>query len=317
MRKIMITGAAGLVGTALVARLHASGYALATLDRSRPWNDCGFGDIVDAHQVAERVRGCSGIVHLAAVSRVAWGERDPERCWATNVEGTRNVLRAAAAAASTRPWVLFASSREVYGDPSSLPVAESAPLAPVNVYGRSKLEGEKLVMQFKEAGLRAAIVRLANVYGTTADHPDRVVPAFCRAAAAGSELRVAGGERLFDFTQIDDVVEGLMALVAKLEAGEGGLPPVHLVTGRGTTLLALARLAIEAGGGRAPLREMSPQSYDVTRFVGDPQRARELLGWEARIPVAEGVERLVRAFAAQNAAPQATDGLRPAVAFGS
>jgi len=102
-----------------------------------------------------------GVVHLAAVSRVIDGERDPARCWAVNVEGTRTVVEAAQSS-PLRPWVIYASSREVYGQPSALPASEDCDRAPLNVYGRSKVAAEDLVTA---SGLAHAIVRFSNVYG--------------------------------------------------------------------------------------------------------------------------------------------------------
>src|SRR5207253_948512 len=99
---------------------------------------------------------------------------DPAGCDATNIDGTANVL-AAAASASSRPWVLFASSRVVYGEPRELPVREDAPLAALNTYGRSKVRGEQLVLAARGDGLVTGILRFANVYGPGPDHPDRVI----------------------------------------------------------------------------------------------------------------------------------------------
>ncbi len=249
------------------------------------------------------VDGCCGVVHLAAVSRVVWAEQDPEGCWRTNVDGTRNVLRAAHRAPA-RPWVLFASSREVYGEPSRLPVSEDSPLLPLNVYGRSKAEGEALVLEAREQGLNTAIVRFANVYGRTDDHPDRVVPAFARGAVEGADLRVGGSRSTFDFTHLDDTVAGVLLLIDALENGAAALPTVHLCTGRATTLGELARIANRAAGERSRIVEVPHRSYDTARFVGDPARARQLLGWRAKIEIVEGMQRLVRDFnRAGSAAP--------------
>jgi nucleoside-diphosphate-sugar epimerase len=303
VRAILITGSEGLVGTALAARLRARGSAVESLDLRLPHGHPGRADVVQRAAVEARVAGCGGIVHLAAVSRVVWAERDPERCWSTNVEGTANLLRAALAAAP-RPWVVFASSREVYGEPNRLPVGENAALRPVNVYGRSKVEGERLVLEARRAGLRAAVVRFSNVYGSPRDHPDRVIPAFARGAVLGTDLRVEGSGGTFDFTHLDDTVEGVLRVIAALEAGAADLPAVHFCTGRATTLGELARLARRLGGGRARIVETPQRSYDVARFVGDPRRPAQLLGWQARIDLAEGLRRLVRDFRA--AAPVAT-----------
>jgi nucleoside-diphosphate-sugar epimerase len=292
-QKILITGSSGLVGTALVSALSARGVEVICLDIAAQGSSCG--DVRDNERVERAIASVTGIIHLAAVSRVVWGEREPERCWATNVGGLRNVLHAAAAS-PLRPWVTFASSREVYGQPDSLPASEESPLRPVNIYGRSKLEGEKLVEAARCDGLRACTIRLSNVFGSTADHVDRVVPAFARAAAFGRELRVDGAEHTFDFTYIDDVARGIVLLAELLGSGGAVPPPLHFVTGVPTTLGELARMAIRVAGTDSSIRLAPPRNFDVARFFGCPDRVRTLLGWEPRVPIEEGLTRLILAF---------------------
>ncbi|NJO33035.1 MAG: SDR family oxidoreductase, partial [Rhodospirillales bacterium] len=227
--RVLVTGGLGLVGTALVDRLRRNGTEVRVADVRVPPGGNGFGDVVDALRLARLAQGCTGIVHLAAVSRVLWGERDPDLCWQVNVQGTSNVLRVALLT-DARPWVLFSSSREVYGEPESLPVSEDHPLRPINTYGRAKAEGERLVEAARHYGLRAAIVRFSNVFGSVDDHADRVVPAFARAAALGQPLTVNGWEHTFDFTPLADTVEGLLRLIELLDAERATPPAIHLLT---------------------------------------------------------------------------------------
>jgi nucleoside-diphosphate-sugar epimerase len=291
--RILITGSSGLVGTALHRAFEAMGDEVRCLDLVAA--GASAGDVRDPERLHAAVDGIDGIVHLAAVSRVVWAERAPAECASTNVGGTRNVLRAAAAA-PRRPWVLFASSREVYGEPDALPVDEGFPLRPLNVYGRSKVEGEALVAAAQRAGLRAGVVRLSNVYGSVDDHVDRVVPAFVRAAVADEPLHVEGAEHVFDFTHVDDVA-GAVTTYAALLGGSATAPaPIQLVSGVGTTLLELATLAKRLASAASPIHVAPPRRFDVTRFVGRPSRARELLGWTARTSLESGVGRLVRAL---------------------
>lgn len=294
---ILITGCAGLVGSALRSLLRAQHCDVAGLDLQGAGPE--RGDVRDAERVRAAVRGCRGVVHLAAVSRVVWGERDPELCRATNIDGLRNVI-AAIEACREPPWLLFASSREVYGQSETLPVAEGAPLRPVNVYARTKVEGEALVTGARERGVRTAIVRLSNVYGGIHDHRDRVVPAFVRAAVTGDPLRVEGPDHTFDFTHIDDTVRGLVALIELLARG-GAPPPVHLLTGHATSLAALARTAVALAGTtpQASIGEAPARTFDVAHFVGDPRRAAELLGWRAAISLRDGIGRYVREVRAE------------------
>lgn len=291
---ILVTGSAGLVGRALTRALRGLGRTVHSLDLAAP-PGLDRGDVRHARDVARAITGCAGVVHLAAISRVVWGERDPQLCRATNEGGTHNVV-AAALAAVPRPWLLFASSREVYGQPDTLPVREDAPLRPVNVYGRTKIAGERLLDDARAAGLTTAVVRLSNVYGCPQDHRDRVVPAFTRAALRGTSPRIEGTDHTFDFTHIDDTIRGLLAAIAALDAGVRGLPALHLLTGVPTTLGELARIALDLAGSAVPPVLAPPRDYDVARFVGDPRRARDVLGWQAQISIRTGVSRLLTAL---------------------
>jgi len=287
---VLVTGGLGLIGSRLEQRARREGWQTRVLDLRAP-QEVGRGDTRIARDVERALDGCTGIVHLAAVSRVISAERDPALCWATNVDGTRTVLEAAQASPN-RPWVLFASSREVYGEPPSLPVSEETVLAPVNIYGRSKVAGEELVLSARDQGLCTAVVRLSNVYGSVDDHEDRVVPAFVRASIDNHDLRVDGGENMFDFTHVDDVTGGLLAAMRALEAGSS-LLPIHFVSGHGTTLGALASLVVELARSRSKIVEAPSRSFDVPRFFGDTHRAANMLGWRSVITLRDGVARLI------------------------
>ena len=233
---ILITGSNGLIGHALRSTLIELGLQVRDFDIARSPAE----DIRNGEALAAAIEDVEGIIHLAALSRIVWAERDPRLTEDVNVAPLRSLL-AAASARTHRPWIIFASSREVYGEPSRLPVGEDAPFAPLNAYGRSKVAAERLLADARRAGLLANIVRFSNVYGSPSDHPDRVVPAFAQAAVFGGRVRVEGAENMFDFTHIDDVAEGMAAHVAATRAGEA-LPPIQFVTGKGTTLGALRSL---------------------------------------------------------------------------
>ena len=291
--RILVTGSSGLIGTALTSALRVKGVNVVRFDLRAHGE--ARGDIRDRQHLQKAVAEVDGIVHLAAVSRVIWGEQHPDLCKETNVAGLRNLLELAAKSNRT-PWLIAASSREVYGQPDRLPATEECPLCPVNVYGRSKVDGELLVQDARRAGIRAVTIRLSNVFGSTADHADRVVPAFARAAALGQALRVDGLDHTFDFTYIDDVIRGIIALVELLSAGESPPPPIHFVSGKPTTLGELASLAIRFGKSGSTIQEAPPRKFDVMRFYGDPTRAKTLLGWQPLVGIEEGVARLVHAF---------------------
>ncbi len=289
--QILITGSAGLVGAALCEALVLAGHRVVGLDLLAIGAE--KGDVRDPARVRKALQGCDGAVHLAGVSRVVSGERDPELCWDTNVHGLANLIGALEQHVFP-PWLIFASSREVYGDAECLPVTEDASLRPVNVYARSKVEGEMLVAQAAGRGLRTSIVRLSNVYGRVKDYPDRVVPAFARAAALGTTMRVEGGDNTFDFTHIEDVVLGLLRVIERLAPDSAAsLPPIHFVTGQPFSLAQLAALAHELGDGRSLVLNAPSRCFDVAKFYGCWSRAHALLGWMPRISVAVGLARLI------------------------
>lgn len=301
--RILVTGAAGLIGSAVSKLLRAAGLRVLALDLRAAGSGPAAvsGDFLDRATLAPLLAEADGVLHFAAVSRVIDGERDPERCWRVNAEGTGQLLDLAAKS-PRRPWVVYASSREVYGQQEVLPVPEDAPLRPKNIYARSKAEAERLMAEARAAGMRNAIVRFSNVYGATHDHADRVVPAFARAAAAAqagsreASVRVDGAQCTFDFTHVADVADGIMRVVHLLRAGETKLPPIHFVSGRQTSLGELAALAAQVGGPTLRVTEAPARGFDVHRFAGDPTRAAALLGWRATTPLDQGFARLAAEF---------------------
>lgn len=284
---ILVTGSEGLIGRNLCRRLEASGVEVRRLDLCDPHSPI---DLLDSNRTVALAEGVSGIVHLGAVSRVVDGERDPERCWAVNVESTRTLL-AAAATTATRPWFVYASSREVYGQQDSYPVPETADFRPLNTYARSKVEAERLCGQAADAGVRTAVLRFSSVYGDAVDHTTRVVPAFLRAAIAGTPLHVEGIAHTFDLTHVDDVCSGIMTVLEKLEAGDT-LPPIHFVSGEPVPLMELAERAVAICNSTSSIELRPQRTYDIHRFVGDPTRAAELLGWRATTGLSDGLRRM-------------------------
>jgi nucleoside-diphosphate-sugar epimerase len=294
--KILITGSGGLVGRALAKTLRREGYEVVDLDLKN-----GPGqDIRNPRAVAAALDQVSGVVHLAAISRVVWAQRDPALCKEVNGTAFEQLL-AQCAAARRPPWLIFSSSREVYGQQDTLPVSEAAPLRPMNVYARSKYHGEILVSGARGMLPAANVVRLSNVYGRIDDHADRVVPAFARAAAFGGSLRIEGGQNCFDFSHIDDVVHGLVELIRLTALGEN-LDPIHLTTGAGTTLDELANIAVSLARKPVNIVQKAPRDYDVSTFVGDTVRAGHVLGWGAHTMIKDGFAALISDFVGHTAA---------------
>ncbi|WMY95317.1 MAG: NAD(P)-dependent oxidoreductase (plasmid) [Arsenophonus sp.] len=293
MKKILITGSNGLIGQELCKKINKS-YIIKKFDNKLPVQSYSYGDILVPEILQESIKDCDGIVHLAAFSRVIFGEKNPKRCWETNVTGTYNILNLAYQS-KKKPWVLYASSREVYGQQKKFPVKESARLKPLNIYANSKLLAEKLVEKYKKKGLQTAILRFSNVYGRINDHPDRVVPAFCLSAVHGTPIHIEGESNIFDFTHITDVVEAISKVIIFLEKRKK-IPIMHITSGIPVSLKNLAELIKKYSIHKTKIIIDPPRSFDVSKFYGDNSLIKKVLDWSPKIDLQTGIKLLIKDF---------------------
>ena len=278
--KVLVTGGAGFIGGHLVRRLAAlagcepavidnlhRGYSRGSLPPLVPFQNV---DIRDTAALDSAMRGCEIVFHLAAQSNVMGAVTDADYAFHTNVVGTYNVLQAAARAGVKR--VVFPSSRETYGDPKALPVPENAPMQPKNAYGASKVAGEIYCRLAAHQGLETVVLRLANVYGP--EDRDRVIPLFAAAASANAPLTVYGSRKILDFVGIETVIDALLhAAFGRYIRG-----PVNVGSGKGTTLVELARRVVHLTKSRSEVRIAEERAQEVGRFVADITRGKRLLG---------------------------------------
>ncbi len=300
--RVLVTGAAGFIGSHLVDRLVSEGHRVTGLDDlstgslknlAEVRRHKGFGfhrfDITssDLYEVVGRDRP-DLVLHLAAQMDVRKSVADPLHDTRTNVLGTVNVLEACVRAGV--PRVVFASSGgTVYGDPSVLPVTERAGLRPGSPYGAAKVSGETYVQAYEQLhGLAGVSLRLGNVYGPRQDpHGEAgVVAIFARALTQGTTARVFGdGTSSRDYVHVDDVVD---AFVCCLDGRADGRR-LNIGSGVSTTVRELHRLVAEAAGAPdapdfAPARPGEPQAIAL-----DSSSARRALGWEPRVPLVDGL----------------------------
>lgn len=273
MKKILVTGGAGFIGSHLVDRLARDPEnrvivldslrrgAVANLEQSLARIRFVEGDIRDRELVERSTEGIEVVYHLAAQSNVLGAVADLEYSFSTNVLGTFEILRAAARSGVRQ--LIFTSSREVYGDPIDVPVPETAPICPKNAYGASKAAGEIYCRVLASPTFKTVILRLANVYGPR--DFDRVIPIFAGQALSGLPLTLFGGQQILDFVWVDTVVECL------LEASRGGFPPgpVNVGSGKPTELLHLAERVISHTKSASRLQLAPSREVEVSRFVAD------------------------------------------------
>ena len=301
MSRVLVTGGAGFIGSHVVDALLAEGRRVVAID------DLSTGDArrVASEATLEIVDITDGealgtvfdstrpeaVFHLAAQSSVMQSVADPGRDCEVNVRGTLNVLESATRHGA--PVVFTSTGGALYGDRASLPTSEDSPPAPVSPYGASKWAGEAYVTTWREAGgIPHTICRLGNVYGPRqSPHGEAgVVAIFSHHLWRGDAPTLFGfGKPTRDYVHVHDVVRALLAA-----AGKPGI--FNVSTGVETAvsdLFALLRGAatLTVEGQLAPLR-----AGELERSCLDPRRAREQLGWRARVELADGLAETYRAL---------------------
>ena len=301
-KKILVTGALGFIGRTLLETLieQDCGAELYGIDiKEFPKNADKLKslhfeniDIRDEGKIKSYIRKnrFDGIVHLAAVSRVAVAEEDKKKCIETNYKGTRYI----AEAVSENPdsWMIFGSSREVYGEQEKFPVSEDAELLPLNIYGFYKLEGERIVRKNVK---KHFILRFSNVYGNEYDIPERVIPKFTAAALKGGELVLEGGEQIIDFTHINDTVFAIIQCMSALEKNEIMHETMHILPGIGRNITDIIDI-LRSNGLNFSVKRNAPRSYDVQKFIGDSKKCREFLKDLSFTDLETGIRKLIEIY---------------------
>ncbi len=292
--RVVITGGAGLIGLGLTSLLKETA-EIVVLDTRKPMQN-GIewvqGDIQEFDTHIHDLGDFDGIIHLAAVSRVIDAENDPLETWKVNVGGTLKILETIR---NKSPWIIYGSSREVYGEQTDFPVKETASRKPINVYGITKLTCERLVAEYiKSKKTKGAILRFSNVYGGANDHRTRVIPFFISQALKGEPLMLNGRSNTFDFTHLDDTVMGIIKTLEWIKkAKPGSCEDFNICTGKATTLERLADLVVEYTGSSSEIRDNTRREYDVNNFCGSWEKAENLLGYNPSIPIEKGLKMFI------------------------
>jgi len=312
--RVLLTGAAGFIGSHVAEHLVSRGDEVIGLDnfdafypravkeanvaslRRQPRFRLVEGDIRERKVVADLVTPDTVVVHLAARAGVRPSLEDPALYASVNIEGTAVLLEAARRAGARR--VVFGSSSSVYGDTAPVPFNEDWPaLLPISPYAATKRAGELLCATFAQLyGLRVMALRFFTVYGPR-QRPDLAIHKFTRLIAEGRLVPFYGdGSSERDYTYIDDIVGGVLAAVDWTTAPESALEIVNLGESRTTRLDALVALIAREVGKEARLERLPAQPGDVRRTCADVRKAGRVLGYRPTTPVADGIPRFVRWF---------------------
>jgi UDP-glucuronate decarboxylase len=303
--RILVTGGAGFIGSHLCDRLVREGHDVVCLDNFFTGRRENIEHLLDhdrfevmRHDVVEPLfLEIDQIYNLACPASPIHYQYNPVKTVKSNVMGAINML---VLAKRVDARILQASTSEVYGDPTVHPQTETYwgnvnPIGPRSCYDEGKRVAETLMMDYhREDRVDIRIARIFNTYGTRMQEGDgRVVSNFIVQALRGQELTLYGtGEQTRSFCYVDDLVEGLVRLMA----AEGRHEPVNLGNPVEFTVRELADEVCRIVGQSVRVTYKPLPQDDPTQRQPDITRAREWLGWEPRIPLADGLERTVEYF---------------------
>lgn len=304
MRTSLVTGGAGFIGSHLVEHLVATGEQVRVLDDLTTGNRQNLsgvagrcqlieGSVTDRTAVAQAVRGCDVVYHLAALPSVAQSVTDPLQSHEISATGTLNVLNAARHEKACR--VVYAASSSAYGDQPGDVRRETDLLLPLSPYAAAKLAGEHYCRCFHEAyRLETVCLRFFNVFGPRQDPKSPysgVIPLFIDAMRKGKPPTVFGdGLQSRDFVFVADVVQAL-TLAATVPSAVGNV--YNVGTGQSITILDLvAALNTILGVGIKP-NHAPPRAGDVRHSRADISLARKELGFVPKVSFQEGLRRTV------------------------
>jgi nucleoside-diphosphate-sugar epimerase len=312
--RVLVTGAAGFIGSHVVEALSRQGDEIVGIDNFDPFypramkerNLAEMGrlpaftfhelDLLDAETLEQHLTPETVLIHLAAKAGVRPSLADPVGYARTNVAGTAAVVQAARGAGVSR--ILFGSSSSVYGDSTPVPFREDAvAIEPVSPYAATKRAAELLLGSVAPIyGFRIASLRFFTVYGPR-QRPDLAIHAFTRRMVEGRSLTLFGdGTQARDYTYCDDIVAGVLAALRWTEKAPIGVEHFNLGGNRPVPTGAMVD-EIAAALGIMPKVERAPmQPGDVQLTAADLTKSGAVLGYAPQTPFPEGIRRFVAWF---------------------
>lgn len=311
-KRVLVTGGLGFIGFNTCARLLELGAEVTALDNFVPTQitpafdevrsrlRLAVADIRDEENVERVVRDQEVIFNMAGKSGAADSNKTPLNDLDINCRGHLTLLEACR---TINPGVtiVFPSSRLVYGKPLYLPVDEKHPLAPDSIYAANKLAVENYHLIYGRLyGLKVTVLRISNPYGPFQTGEGRaygIANSFIQAAVSGRAITLFGdGNQRRDYLYIDDLIEAFLRSGSVPES-RGRI--YNIGDGRGTSLLELAEMAVQAAGQGKIVRIPWPEEYRIIEtgdYLSDIALARHELGWSPSTDIRDGIGRTVTSY---------------------
>ena len=307
MKKILITGADGFIGSHLTEALVRRGYLVRAFVLYNSFGSWGWldqcsddvkgrfevfaGDIRDPHGVKEAMKGCDAVLHLAALIAIPYSYHSPDTYVDTNIKGTLNILQASRELGVSR--VIHTSTSEVYGTARFVPITEDHPLQGQSPYSATKIAADQLAYSFYASfGLSVMIVRPFNTYGPR-QSARAVIPTIITQIAIGQrQIKLGAVSPTRDFNYVADTVAGF---IAALEAELGIGQVINLGSNFEISIGETAQVIAEIMGVSIDIitdeYRLRPEKSEVERLWASNDKARELIEWQPQYGGRDGFMR--------------------------
>ena len=305
MRKVLVTGADGFIGSHLVEKLVAEGYEVKAFTFYNSFNTWGWldhlatetmkhtevfaGDVRDPHGVLEAMRGCSAVLHLAALIAIPFSYHSPDTYVDTNIKGTLNILQAARQLNLER--VIVTSTSEVYGTAIYVPIDEEHPFQGQSPYSATKIGADRLAESFyRSFELPVTIVRPFNTFGPR-QSARAVIPTIITQLLSGkSEIKLGSLTPTRDFNYVKDTANGFLKV---LESDKTIGEEINIATQKEISIGDLAAELIRQINPNARIvcetERLRPEKSEVNRLLGSNEKIARLTGWKPLYTFEEGI----------------------------
>ncbi len=305
MKKVLVTGADGFIGSHLAESLLEKGYDVKAFVLYNSFNTWGWldtfpkeklkeieifsGDIRDPNGVKEAMKGVDGVFHLAALIAIPFSYHSPDSYVDTNIKGTLNVLQTARSLETER--VMVTSTSEVYGTAQYVPIDEQHPFQGQSPYSATKIGADRLAESFyRSFDLPVSIVRPFNTYGPR-QSARAVIPTIITQLLAGqTEIKLGALTPTRDFNYVKDTADGFIA-IAESDSTVG--EEINIATGREISIGALAQEIIAQINPEAKIicdeDRLRPEKSEVNRLLGSNEKLKRLTGWSPKYTFEQGI----------------------------